>query len=891
VLLHHFRNATNSEEVIPLLENIYMDDLASSHDTVREARDVRGKLKRYLQGAKMDMRKWCINDSTVNQEYAHEEATPPVKQSKVLGLPWDVENDSLGYEVSELERLAVELKPTKRTVLRISSRLFDPLGLLSPYTIRAKAMLQHTWIEGLEWDAELPEELASEWNKWVKELHHVGSSEMVFTRCISGRSGVTKSRELHTFCDASKDGFGVAIYIRNVLEDGTFQVILVAGKGRVSPLKPQLTIPRLELCAALLGARMTRQILDSINISIQSIYYWTDSVDTLCWIRQNPSMQKIFIANRVSEIQELSQPANWRHVPGKLNPADLASRGVAAEKLSDKEGLWQRGPGFLSQRGEDWPQRFQASECPQNQEELVVVAMSKKPNIVDMSRFRKLNRLLRSLVYVKRALTKRNPSLPAPKTLINVKTFPFPLRQITSEELATAKTMAVRMAQEEHYYEEIAAIAQRGTVGERSTLAELRPFIDKQGIIRSMGRMQSLDLPFEQKYPVVLPAGHYLTKLIMADIHFKLGHCTIVSMLMSFRNEYFAPRARQLATSIAHQCPVCRKFRVRPMVPDLAPVPDFRVEQTKPFLYTGIDYAGPVLIKASDGQPQKSWIIIFTCAVTRAVDLQLATALSTQCFMFGLRKFLARWGKVKMIVSDHGTQLKRAAMDLKELYRLSRSDLVQEHVANEGIEWKFTTEKASWQGGIYERLIRIIKDSLRRTLGRALLSYEHMDTVLQEIVACVNSRPLTYVSGKLDEEPLSPLRLITGFDSTCLPAEKLAIGTPARQDILSRFAYRHQLVNQYWRRFSKEYITELRNFRYNKTPSGTQPKLDDVVLIVEEKQPRLSWKMGRIVEVKPGRDNVVRTVRVQVNTYDRNKDRVVTRMYYRPVNLICPLEI
>lgn len=354
---HHLSNVSEdlSETARVLDDCLYVDDLIAGTATLETATNFYIETQQILSSAGMKMRKWSSNSELLQQRFDEDgvgnlscdTSTPRSGVTRVLGLKWNREKDELKYSLeSTLELLTIN-RDTKRFVLQASARIFDPLGLLSPVTITAKMLFQELWALGLDWDTPLPPSVSLRWSDWIKALHHL--EDISIPRRYAAYSGRT---ELHVFTDASPQAYGTVAYLRSDSDD-QMTVTLVMAKTRVAPVKT-LTLPRLELMGALLGARLCDYIKGVFKSDLSEVTLWTDSMIALHWIKGLTTQWKPFVANRVMEIQQRTEPSNWRHCPGAENPADLLTRGVPPDCLQ-KCGLWWKGPKWLAESPTCWP--------------------------------------------------------------------------------------------------------------------------------------------------------------------------------------------------------------------------------------------------------------------------------------------------------------------------------------------------------------------------------------------------------------------------------------------------------------------------------------------------------------------------------------------------------
>ena len=409
---HHLKQyeEENPKVVRTIRECLYVDDFISGADSSGAAEELCVKAREIMASAGMDLCKWKTNSPELQQKWSQErqeqgkDSTP----LKVLGLVWKSETDEFVFEMAEVINYVKDKRLTKRAVLQTASRIFDPIGFLSPFIIRAKIMFQEMWERGLDSDEELPMDLAACWKEWCEELQDV--SKVSINRRYDKQSNQNKNsqemQEIHVFCDASERAYCATAYLRTTKLDGTGTVSLISAKTKVAPLK-RVTLPRLELLGALIGARLGNCLSKILSLSNVKCNFWTNSMITIHWIKSTAKQWKPFVANRVAEIQSLTLPENWRHCKGKENPADHGTRGLNSETLAvDK--LWWNGPSWLHSAdltsAEEINTPLPTGECiAQNQvlEDSEDVCSVTEP-ILKLKNYSSLNKLLRVTAWVMR---------------------------------------------------------------------------------------------------------------------------------------------------------------------------------------------------------------------------------------------------------------------------------------------------------------------------------------------------------------------------------------------------------------------------------------------------------------------------------------------------------
>ena len=329
--------------------SFYVDDCLRSVYSVEEAIDLSAELRALTQKGGFRLTQWTSNSREVLNSIPESERAKNVKEvdldheelpsEKALGVSWRVETDTLGFQVTCLEKAA-----SRRGVLSVVSSVYDPLGMVAPFILSGKIIVQELCRLRLGWDDQIPDEILRRWQRWLSSLLHLDSFSI--SRCYLPQSfGALSSAQLHHFADASNDGYGCVSYLRLKNQAGQIHCSFVFGKGRVAPLK-QLTIPRMELAAAVLAVRVEVQLQRELDLPLEQSVFWSDSTSVLGHLRNEKAWFKTFVANRVAFIRENTSPSQWNFVPGHMNPADDASRGLDGEAMLRSE-WWRRGPRFL----------------------------------------------------------------------------------------------------------------------------------------------------------------------------------------------------------------------------------------------------------------------------------------------------------------------------------------------------------------------------------------------------------------------------------------------------------------------------------------------------------------------------------------------------------------
>ena len=864
----------NIEEAIT--EKFYVDDYLDSSPSENVALEKIGQICRVLKLGGFEIVNWITNSKIVREKLnpdilATSKNMDNTNQHRVLGMWWNAEKDTFLFKLKKIS--ITNQKLTKSFFLKLVMSLFDPLGLVCCFTARGRILMQDIWRTGIDWDSELPQNFRVEIERWYDDL--VKLEQTVFPRCYSKLIPEAENVQLHIFCDSSEKAFACVSYLR--IQKGThIDVALVTGKSRVSPLKP-LSIPRLELQGALMASRLSKAILEHLEIKIDNITFWTDSKCVWYWVRSDGRNFKPFIAHRVGEIQELTSEKDWRWIPGELNVADEATR-TESKGLDVISNRWIYGPSFLKLPECEWPNIIvNKSEIDEKmlevkkdyQGETVMNITIERKNIPNINRFSRWIRLIRSTAW-----TSRFENWMIAKKRKEKFTFP---PNLTVKEISDAEKKWIKISQQESFREDLKLLTNERPLEKSNRLFSLNPCF-KNGIIVLSGRTRlSKTMSEDAMNPIILCPKHPYTKLLMQHYHEKFAHKGTETVLNDLRQKFWILNARAAVKLVFRNCQKCKNERAKPKPPLMGQLPIPRVTSgLRAFTNTGLDYFGPINVTIGR-RTEKRWGVLFTCMAVRAVRLELASSLNTDSAIMAIRRFIARRGYVENIYCDNGTNFKSSDRELREeIKNLEKKSLI-EFGTTKNIQFHFNPPAAPHMGGAWERLIRTVKTTMGKILYCQKLREETLYTVLVETENIINARPLTKISTDPDDlEAITPNHFLMGWSNT----ESLSKGDMEGKNIRREWRKCQTFVQAFWVRWCKEYLPTLN--KKNIWNTDQKPlRVNDVVVLVDESTPRYHWKLGKIEKVYPGPDQRVRVVDV----------RTQNSSYRRPVTKICRLEV
>lgn len=889
--------AIDEKERFPLGADVlktcaYIDDIAYSKPSNDMAKESLKELTAITATAGFHLHKIASNDAVVL------DGLPPLttlqeisskKSSSVLGVQWQFE---------EADELFIEFtnkpigKLTKRRVLSIIASIFDPLGLICPLVMPAKFLMQEIWFRDrllkspeldAAWNEEVADDIASRFSDWYASL--TGLQEIRINRNTGFDLALEQS--LYGYVDASQKGYGAVIYLRTIIENSV-RFDLIISKGRVAPIMKDvsekiqsLTIPRLELCSALLGAELIDVVKKAWNLDDSfPVAMFTDSEIVLAQISSN-TIRDVFTENRLRKIRKLVNPVHWYHVQSGDNPADLITRGGS---ISDLLGTWKEGPAVMRdvefRPTNKFPVSYQGN-CN------VIISETDAFHLM-LQKFSSFKKTLRVMARVIQASQK-------------FKDKTFKMEVLTAERLTFASNVIFRIVQAKYYQDELDSL-RKGQPVTNGALATKNAFIDSKGVLRIGTRVQIEEVDYDERNPVVLPPiqkpetqENHIGYQIIHDTHHENIHGGVSSTIADIKQKFFLPGLRFGVQRFISNCQLCVRIRARHQTQMMGNLPKEVVIKNPAFWHVTLDYCGPISLKTKlratrrSGNEDlgrmatldKAWILLIACFTTGAYHLEVVPNLEATSFLKAFKNFTNTRGVPHSVRSDNATTFHRSSDMLAEIFEKYRASLkegilkLQEFCGNKNIRWvslnefsgvdeilwNFNPPLASHFGGKHERGIRSVRDKLRKAIGLEKLLFVDLHALLKEIEGVLNSRPLLRARGVFEEGDfvLTPGHFLIGRPLNSLPR----VDCPSK-NVSSYDAYktRMKIENGFWEVFHKSHLQELANRSkwYRKTKNLYE---GDLVILHEDNTPPLSWRKGVITKVIKGKEGLVRVVTVQ----------------------------
>ena len=657
-------------------------------------------------------------------------------------------------------------------------------------------------------------------------------------------------------------------------------------KAKIAP-SPKKSLPTLELLSVFLGLKCLPDILNAFpSATFRTLTIAVDAQVVLNWLlsKEIKTSKNIFVKNRLKDIlvlienlkKQFNCEVRFRFVKSELNPSDMLTRPMSAQKFVDNRKIWSRGPEWLNKTDVKWPesplpclskQQKDIVQPPLNVNLVADESQHNTSSVIDFKKYSTFHRLYNVVEILFKVLKKVRPEIN-----VSTKTLNF----------------LIKSTQKVSFSNEINFLSSEPKGQAPNLVGQLNLFLDDQGILRSAGRIdKSVHVNEEIQSPRLLGKNDYVTQLIVEQCHKEVKHLGTNSTLHQVRKSgFWIPQGRQVIHKILRKCIICKKVNSLPYKsPNLTVLPKHRVNLVHPFAQTGIDFTGSIAVEMN-GQMSKMYILIFTCLATRAIHLELIPDMSASSFVQGLIRFSNLFSLPDYIYSDNAKSFIKGFSAFKRFFQ---SDEFREKLNVAGIQHIRQPNLAPWYGSCFERCIKTVKTCIRKEIGRGTVEYFQMLTLLSDIQLAINSRPLTYQTKDEELAVISPIDFINPLAKSNIflrsGEETLQPGKLASRDMLvETLLVRDRMIKYAEEEWKTAYLLSLRENYSKKCLSKTENKIkvNEIVLVKNPLKAKVYWSLAEVTEFVPSSDGVVRAAFVRLSNGETKK--------YPIVNLY-PLEI
>ncbi|XP_018359986.1 PREDICTED: uncharacterized protein LOC108759170 [Trachymyrmex cornetzi] len=439
-----------------------------------------------------------------------------------------------------------------------------------------------------------------------------------------------------------------------------------------------------------------------------------------------------------------------------------------------------------------------------------------------------------------------------------------------------------RYAQKFAFAPEIRALSTNSPLSRSSPLRALHPFVDENALLRLGGRLQNAALSYDEQHLIILPRDR-VAELLIQRAHKATLHGGTQLVIRTLRQRHCIIRCRKAVKSHIRACVTCTRYSALPCSQLMGNLPASRVNPSPPFDHTGVDYAGPFNVLPLVGRGQKTrknYVALFICLATRAVHLELVEDYSADGFLAAFRRFSCRRRLPRWMYSDDGTNFHGADRELqRQFHALKDHPEIRDVLAADGVEWEFVPSAAPHFGGLWEAGVKSFKAHLKRVVGARTISRAGFATLLCQIEACLNSRPIAALSDDpSDMSALTPGHFLIGRPMIAVSEESVFKINPDR---LSCWQLVSSMREQFWRAWSHDYLLSLQT-RTKWRDAAPNLEVGDLVIVKNPLLPPSKWELARIQQVHPGSDGLVRVVTIR--TARSLLKRPITQLYKLPVS-------
>ena len=834
---------------------------------------------------------------------------------KILGVGYDYTTDTLTVRVKEKHFREVV---TKREVLSFISSVYDPLGIVAPYILNGRQFFQQINELKISWNDTVPPEILEPFLKWKEKIIHL--RKISIPRWTNPLGLEDSVNDLILFCDSSSVGFGYVGYVRRSLQGGGNQisVSILFGKAHVVPLNMTKnktenaiphgdSIPRLELNAARGAAEWRDTILRESGETYHNVYMFSDSLTVLGWLGNFEKRFKTFENFRIKAIRALSELSEWRHCPTHLNPADLCSKGIAANDYKKWE-FYHNGPDFLLTPISQWPPARPENPTPPEQvadinictvteaekEELVclspldLLAIGATTKEIDVEiehkkshpwpllvsdKIQLWSRKIRAVAMVRRViLTLRERVNNKQNNMTNTRLRPRETRTKTKlvvvfseEEKNKAEDLLISAIQSVHFEKEIVALLKNGVFEPNairelnvkgSSLTHLSPFLDENNVMRVGGRCRKAEfLSFDVRFPKIIPNYRdERTQSLIRHIHCQNMHTTKLQTYYLLRQKYFVLGGKTSVSYVLTRCIPCQRKLKSPAAQREGDLPIERMELTIPFENSGVDVFGPYHLRHSGRGTVKRFILMVCCMAVRAVALFPLKNMTTSAVVNALVRMNAQYPGLKKLFSDQGSNFKGADREMRDELDKWNKDQINKDLEKIGVTWHFGPAACGSAGGAWERLIGMTKRLIKSAIGDRSVDDDDFNTFLAGAAAIMNRRPLMQASADpSDPLVLSPAHFLHPYVFTNSATNILPPNTGDPERLRAGWRATQSLLDDFFKEFKTAYLSTLAKRRVTSSTPAVKP--GTIVLLVENELPRENWRLCVVEKIESTDEN------------------------------------
>ena len=879
ILRHHAEKCQNSLLKDVISNKFYVDNLIFTTNSENVAVDLHHNITHEMNGAGFEFHEWATNDLKVSS-CIPEESKLKTNLIKLLGYVYDSDLDVLKIK-------NVEFNPnpqTKRELVSNLYRVFDPLGLISPILINCKCILREVNSSKVQWDEKLPPNILQSWKKFTGDLGNYLDSFAVKRNVLNSDLPV----DLYVFVDASTQAYGFCCY---AVQGSSCN--LMFSKVKLSPLAKK-SLPTLELLSAFLALQCLISITEdkNFNVSVNSINILTDSQVSLSWLLTGNAHRKhVFVNNRLKDIKSFEQQfsknnviVKYNYIPTKFNIADLITRPCSLSNFIKNKDLWLFGPEWILKPSTEWPTGnlgcFPTEFLPPKL--IANINVNPEPDVLNIESFSSYSKLIGVVTKLMEAKNK------------------FLKKAFTLEQCKQQAFNYLVLSQQEKYYPDVINFlkSESNDLEPPLIVSQLNLFRDDQNLIRSRGRVEKSNfLSYDSINPVLVHQKSHLAHLFIKFVHSEVKHLGVNFVLNSLRRRgIWIPKARSSIFSILGKCIVCKKYNSRHFpLPPTPSLPVDKVKLMKPFSTVGIDYTGHVFVNDNFGEKQKMYILIFACFQTRAIHLELLKSMNLEQFLLAFIRFCNRFGIPSVVYSDNAKTFLAGSSVLSNIIE---SDEFSSQFKANNIKFKTSPTYSPWYGGNWERLLRTVKSCLYKTIGRTILDYFSLLTMLSDVQNVINNRPLTYRTKENELDILTPNHFISfgnNFPSLVLSEERsdnedLDIDV-INENLIGTIECRDVLFSRFKERWYHEYLLSLRSQHYSNNPirsfkNSPYLKEGSVVIMKDPVKSKHFWHLCKIIKITKSSDGNIRSVTIKKHD---NSEVVTSISNLYPLELFAPV--